>query len=306
MNLLIPYVHLIPPDPLFDEYTYGDVGQRARQLKKKVKPGDFIFFHASKGGKKYITAYYVVDRVLDTIVAAHDRLINGKYRNPHIIECLQGKRPRPGDDDAIVFGDPIQSRALPKPLPFDRHLSEKLSLDIKFHQDRRDTQIIGSATRAWRELTDKDVSIILEEIDKLKDVQPAIKPLMSTEEVSETLERDIEDYIANNPELIGKNLKLAEPGRQVEIDTGRIDLLLVDDKNNWVVIEVKSNWLGRDALRQVKNYVKELAKKYPKKNITGVLVGADIMPAFEEELRKQTEIRILTYGWNLSVHNWTD
>jgi len=34
MNLLIPYVHLYDhPDPLFEEFTYGDVGARARKLK---------------------------------------------------------------------------------------------------------------------------------------------------------------------------------------------------------------------------------------------------------------------------------
>ena len=74
MNLLIPYVHLYDhPDPLFKEFTYGDVGTRARKLKKDLKNGDYVFFHTSIGGRKYITAYYVVDRVLNTAEAVKDK-----------------------------------------------------------------------------------------------------------------------------------------------------------------------------------------------------------------------------------------
>ncbi|MDQ6630439.1 MAG: hypothetical protein M3Y82_01620 [Verrucomicrobiota bacterium] len=54
MHLLIPYIQLPHhPDPVFKEFTYGDVGQRARQLKK-MAPGTYIFFHTSTHGKKYI------------------------------------------------------------------------------------------------------------------------------------------------------------------------------------------------------------------------------------------------------------
>jgi len=36
MNSLIPYVHLYNhPDPLFNEFTYGDKGRVAKKLTKK-------------------------------------------------------------------------------------------------------------------------------------------------------------------------------------------------------------------------------------------------------------------------------
>jgi len=82
MNLLIPYVYLYGhPDPLFKEFTYGDGGKRARKLKT-LKTGDYIFFHTSIGGKRYINAYYLVDRVMDTKDAVKDRNILAKYENP--------------------------------------------------------------------------------------------------------------------------------------------------------------------------------------------------------------------------------
>jgi len=301
MHLLIPYVKLLHhKDPDFDEFTYGDVGQRARKLKSDLIKGDYVFFHTSKGGKKYITAYYVVDRVLDTLEACRERAIREKYKNPHIRECLAGERPSPNDDDAILFGDPITSRALDRPLLFDRCLAEKLSLNIAFPSSRSETQVIGSATRSWRRLSDKDVDILFNAISTEQNrVRPAM--LRSAEEVAETIEKDIEDYIARNPRLIGKGLTLAE--RQLPIAVGRLDLLFKDRKGNLVVVEVKSNRIGRQGLHQIQNYIHDL-RKQTKKKVTGIIVCSGVMPAYEDDLRKQKKVPILAYGWNMRVQPW--
>src|SRR5262249_1389015 len=151
MNLLIPYVKLPDHnDPLFKEFTYGDVGQRGRKLKM-LQPGDYIFFHTTIKGRKCITAYYTVARVSDTkdVVKNHD--LTKKYHNPHIARWLgrlEHKR-RSSDDDVVVFGDPITSRIAAKPLPFDKALAKRLSLNIPFPKGRLESQAIGSATRSW-------------------------------------------------------------------------------------------------------------------------------------------------------------
>jgi len=299
MHLLIPYVKLSHLDPAFDEYTYGDVDQRARKLKSDLNQNDYIFFHTSKHGKKYITAYYIVDRVLDTADACKDHAIRAKYKNPHIVELLTRKHPI-YDDDAIVFGDPIKSRVLERPLLFDQRLADKLSLNIKFSVNRSETQVIVSATRAWRELTNKDVNILLKEIDA-EQKHAYQYSLRSSEEVAETLERDIENYIALNPTLIGKDLKLSR--QQKFIGEGRLDVLFEDKQGNWVVVEVKLGRIGRDALQQTKTYIRDLRDE-TNKNISGVIVCAGVMPAYEDELRKQKDIRILVYGWGLQVRQW--
>lgn len=300
MHLLIPYVQLRHPDPKLDEFTYGDVGQRARKLKSCLSKGDYVFFHTSKNGKKYITAYYVVDRVLDTLVACHDIAIREKYKNPHIEDCLAQKSSLHDKEDAILFGDPITSHVLDKSLLFDRKLAEKLSINVKFPRNRQETQAIGSATRAWRELTDKDVKVLLKAIvAEQKSSRPQL--LRSVEEVAETIEKDIEDYLANHPSLIGNELKLAE--RQLPISDGRLDLLFEDSKGNWVIVEVKLNRIGRDAIRQVQTYVHELQKQ-TKKKVSGIIVCSGVLPAYEAVLRKQRDVRIFIYGWNLHIQIW--
>ena len=104
MNLLIPYVPLYDHnDPFLEEFTYGDVRAKGRKLKRELKKGDYVFFHTSIRGKKYITAYYVIDRVLNTAKAIKDKNITAKYKNPHIVEFLSGKRTSE-DGDVIIFG----------------------------------------------------------------------------------------------------------------------------------------------------------------------------------------------------------
>lgn len=300
MHLLIPYVQLSHPDPDFDEFTYGDGGQRARKLKSDLNKGDYVFFHTSQHNKKYITAYYVVDRVLDTVDACRDRAIRAKYKNPHIVEYLARKRPIHSDEDAIVFGDPITSRALTKqwkPLLFDRKLADRLSLKIRFPANKSETQVIGSATRAWRELTNRDVRILLNAISAEQKLVQSYS-LRSSEEVAETLERDIEHHIAHHPASISKGLKLSK--QQSSIGEGRLDLLLEGKRGNLVVVEVKLGHIGRDALKQTKTYIRDL-RKTTDKDVSGVIVCAGIMPAYEDELRKQKDIRILVFGWDLQI-----
>lgn len=301
MHLLIPYRYLAGhSDPMFSEFTYGDVRQRARQLKATLGKGDYVFFHASRGGKKHITAYYVVDRVLDTAVACQDKTIVVKYKNPHILECLDGERPLDDDDDVIVFGDPITSHVLDHALPFDQGLAEQLSLGIRFPPRRTEAQAIGSATRSWRQLTDEDVDVLLSAIRR-EQTTPRPRSLRSTDEVTETIERDVEELLAGCSELIGPGLTLEE--RQREVEGGRIDLLFKGKHGSRVVVEVKLNRIGRGALQQVRNYVDALkAEGY--RQVSGVLVCAGVMPAYENELRRQRRVRILIYGWDLKVQPW--
>jgi hypothetical protein len=303
MHLLVPFVNLYNhPDPLFEEYTYGESRARAIKLKKNVKKGDFVFFHTSKRGQKYITAYYIADRVLDTAVAIKDMNIDSKYNNPHMSEMKTGRISK-NSDNVILFGDPILSRVLDRPLPFDMNLAKKLSLNIKFPTDRTETQAIGSATRNWRELTDKDVKILQKEIWKLDKKGLPTKKLLSSEEVSNIVEKHLEDIISDNPRLIDKSMKLEK--RQLVTDDGRIDLLLEDADGNKIIVEMKLHKIGRGAVEQTRNYMKWLKKKTNKK-VSGIIVCEGVMPAFAEDIKKLKDIKVLCYGWQLQTQQWNE
>ena len=203
----------------------------------------------------------MVDRVLDTSEAASIKAIRDKYRNPHIIEYLNGERR--GEDDAILFGDPILSRVLPRLLPFDPRLAEKLSLNIPFRDDKTENQCISSATRQWRKLTDEDVEIILDEIKRFEDEGLVSDVILSTDEVLEIRESDLEKFIVKNPDVFGSNLTLM--GRQVDTRAGRIDLLFQDEYESYVIVELKLNEIGRSAINQLKRHMQQVRRTRKKR-----------------------------------------
>jgi hypothetical protein len=302
MGWLIPYTKLDPPDPLLAEVTYGDVGTRGRKMLSEFSKGDYVFFHTSRGRQRYITAYYVVDRVLETAVAAQDRAIRAKYRNPHLLDWLNGSNP-PRQNDAILFGDPITSRVLDRPLLFDKELAQRLSLNIPFAVRFTETQAISSATRQWRRLSDSDIDTLLTAIE-LAERRPVLSQLYSSEEVAETIEQHIESFIAANPALIGPGLSLTH--RQWPRASGRLDLLLEDEHGDMTVVEVKYGWLGRDALRQVRTYVDELRASNVGRSVKGVLVGAGVMPAYQEDFKRQHDIQVFVFGWTMQLQAWDE
>lgn len=300
MNLLIPYVKLPNHnDPLFQEFTYGNSEREGRKLRT-LQRGDHIFFHTTIQGNKCITAYYTVDRVMDTKDVVNDPDLVNKFRNPHIARFQEYKR-LPWHDDVMVFGDPITSRVLAKPLLFDRRLAAQLSLDIPFPKGGLESRAIGSATRSWRQLTDKDLRILRKAI-QLCEEPLSLENILTTEEVSQVLETDIEGLLAKNPKLLGHTE--ASVKRQVETDEGRIDLLLETKSGQVIVVEVKLHRIGRDAVKQLRNYMRWVRKGRRKQSVSGVIVCEGVLPAFAKELAKRKDIKVMCYGWHLKLQRW--
>lgn len=297
VHLLIPYVPLLHADPVLDEFTYGDVGARARKLKRDLRQGDYVFLHTTLRDGRYITTYYVVDKVLDTSEAAANKAIVLKYRNPHIKEYLAGERRE--DYDVVIFGDTVLSHKLKRPLRFDKTLADKLSLAIPFKKGFTENQCISSATRAWRELTDNDVKILLSEVEKSEREGFSQDTVLSTDEVMEILEIDLENFITRNSRLIGSDLALV--GRQIETPVGRADLLFEDKNGTLIVVELKLNEIGTGALSQIRGYM-HYYKTSTKKNVRGVLVCKDVLPAFIDKFKDLSDIQVLCFGWKLTVY----
>lgn len=61
------------------------------------------------------------------------------------------------------------------------------------------------------------------------------------------------------------------------------------------------NKIGRGAIQQINSYIKEFKAREPRKKIFGIIICAGVMPAYEDELRKQKGIKIMVYGWDIKV-----
>lgn len=98
-HLLLRHMHL---DPDFEHLTYGDNGERGKQLKLNLQPGDLIGFYAglrdiriAKPLVYAIIGVFVVDEILPAAhIPAPDRDINAHSRR--VLE--------PGATDVIVRG----------------------------------------------------------------------------------------------------------------------------------------------------------------------------------------------------------
>lgn len=292
-GLLIQYIPLADHhDPYLDEFTYGVVNSMANRLKRILNRGDFVFFHTSIGKQRVITAYYVIDRVLDAEAAISIDAIVRKYKNPHL------HRTPNEEGDLVLFGDPILSKKLDRPMPFTKSLAKKLSLGIPFDPDRTVNENISSATRTPRELTKEDIKAFLDEISKYE--KRGIDPdrLLTTDEVLEIREKDLENLLAHYPQLIGEKYRLVD--RQLDTREGRLDLLLRDEHDELVIAELKLNEIGRSSINQIKSYMQQV-RRDTGEEVRGIIICKGIMPTFEDELGSLRNISIFKYGWKLGI-----
>ncbi|MEW9053598.1 MAG: DUF91 domain-containing protein, partial [Neobacillus sp.] len=200
-SYLIPYVdpkkHDGHEDPLLEEFSYGDNGDRGSWLRKKVQKGDFLFFHTNIRGKTCITAYYYVEQSIAVEVAQKDKLIMKKYKNPHLTREYLDK------NETIIFGNPVYSKILKHPFPIDNHVLSQLSGTPK------------SISRPWVKLSNKDVEFLIDRIEEFEKEFYLKDTYLTTEEIGELLEKDIEDFLYNNPNYIKEGLE--QFGRQVTL-----------------------------------------------------------------------------------------
>ncbi len=271
-------------DPVFQEYTYGESGKlRGRMLLNRVRSEDYLFFHTNVKGQHFITGYFYVETSMLTRDAKQDKRIKMKYRNPHL------SFHNPGKYDTVVFGNPIYSKALSHPVCLTPEIIKRLSRKPK------------SISRPWLKLGDRDVKLLLSEIKASEEKGFLKDTYLSSSEVQQLLENDIETFVQSNPKVLSRTLTAFK--RQHILNSGkRVDLILKDG-NRLVVVEIKSGAIGRDAFRQVSGYVKEVKKEFGRET-KGVIVCGDVLPAFEEPLREiiqKGKVTVYVYSWKFNL-----
>ncbi len=271
-------------DPCLAEYTYGDSGQiRGGILLNKVGKGDFLFFHTNMKGQNVITGYFYVETSMLTTDAKNDPLIAMKYRNPHL------SYDDPGPYDAIVFGHVVYSKALAHPFPITPDIQNALSRRPK------------SISRPWVKLQPADIDLLLSKIDASEKEGFLKDTFLSSREVQQIAEYDIESFIHSNPQVLGNGLRPFR--RQHVLESGdRADLIL-QDSTGLLVVEIKKGAIGREASQQVSKYAKQVRREF-KRNTRAAIVCGDVLPAFEEFFERRIQERrleVYLYSWRFNV-----
>ncbi|WP_131101299.1 endonuclease NucS domain-containing protein [Bacillus sp. SYJ] len=303
MNYLIGYKdaerNFGHEDPMLTEYTYGESGANTDKLQK-VQKGDFLFFHKTIHNKRYITAYYLVEEVVIVKDIKQNRLIMNKYDNPHLKKEIQQLTP----SECIAFGNPIQSKVLQVPLEITPELLSKLSRPANLNPNQSLLSAISSALRTWKELNPSDINLLLDLIEQNESKGRLTNRVLTAEEVFQILERDIEKFIISNPSILDVNYKI-EKSQHIFSDESRLDLLLRDTTNNeFFVVEIKKGPIDRNALNQIKHYIKLCKKELKLNTVKGILVGSGIAPSFEDDINKAKRdgITVRNYGWGFTIN----
>ena len=287
-------------DPYLTEYTYGDVNVNGKKLRENVNQGDFLFFHRKMRKKRYITALYEMEKVLPVSEAQQDELIMLKYKNPHLSnENLE-------ENETIVFGNPIASYVLEVPLEITKGLLNKLSRKPNFNEEQTDLAGITSALRSWKELNDEDVTFLRRKVEEAQLISILKDTYLSTEEIVQVNEANIEKFIIANPKELGNGLTYWK--HQYVLKNGkRLDVLLRDEeKDEWVVVEIKKGAIGKDVLSQIKGYIKEINEEFNSKKVRGIIVCDGILPIYEEDYnRLEDYIEVYFYSWKFNLRKYS-
>lgn len=141
-------------DPNFTYLVYGDSGNNAYRIVKDLTEGSYVFFNINIGGKRYITAYFYIEKILQ------------KGKDDAEIATLQCDAK---DDEVIIIGSRNFSKILTAPLVFDKNLAIELTslhadknyFDQALSEGRTELSAINSKTKVPRILDEKDKNTLL-------------------------------------------------------------------------------------------------------------------------------------------------
>lgn len=113
--------------------------------------------------------------------------------------------------------------------------------------------------------------------------------------ISLSLERDLENFIANNLDSIEDRLKLRK--RQDSVSTGKVDLLCVDANDNLVVVELKAGTVGLDAIGQILSYISAVQQEIAEgRNVRGIIIGGDFESKVKITARTLPQLKLMKYN----------
>jgi len=89
-------------------------------------------------------------------------------------------------------------------------------------------------------------------------INETLEPIETSMVEEKRLEKHLENWIKTHPEILGENIIII--GEQVSTSGGVIDFLGIDkETGDFIIIELKRDRLGRDALAQAIDYASEVA-----------------------------------------------
>lgn len=179
--------------------------------------------------------------------------------------------------------------------PLARHTMEELSLE-QFHN----LCSVLSAKENWSDIATPPEPVANDPESAETELPPPPPPPAALS----LLERDLQKFLSRNLDVIEKGL-WADPAYQLEeysIDVGRIDLLCKDCHDNWVIIELKADWAGDDAVGQILGYMSWVRENLPNgANVRGIIVCKNTTGRVKAAVKWVPNLSIKRFALHFSV-----
>jgi hypothetical protein len=125
-----------------------------------------------------------------------------------------------------------------------------------------------------------------------------------TEQVEEAIrttfgiERDLQNALRNNIEQLEAGLKIADDGKELSVNSGRIDITAEDRNGATVGIELKAGEADRDAIGQILAYMGDISDS--KKVLRGILIAGDFSQRAIAAARMLPNVQLRKYSFSFN------
>lgn len=120
-----------------------------------------------------------------------------------------------------------------------------------------------------------------------------------TDNLGSITEKDLEDYLISHLEEIEPGLKYVT--RQLELGEGRIDILALDKKENYVIIELKIA-IDKSLIWQCMYYPDELKEMFQTNRVRMITIAPEYPEYLLKPLKKIKKIECIRYKVQISNH----
>ena len=138
------------------------------------------------------------------------------------------------------------------------------------------------------------------ELSDDSDEDETVEPDDESTEVSIQMERDLEDFLVNNLNLIEEGLKLyadeqGQNGRQYSTDVGTIDLLC-RNKDDWVIVELKKGRSSDRVVGQISRYIGWVSENLAEgRDVRGIIIVHEFDPKLKYAVLAHQNLELKYY-----------
>jgi len=132
----------------------------------------------------------------------------------------------------------------------------------------------------------------------------ATEEIITAQETSLSIERDLQTFLCNDLEQIEPGLKLYQNGKEFSTDIGRIDILAIDGGGDLLVIELKAGKAKDAALGQLLGYMSFISSNTAKgKRVRGYIIANDFEERLKYAVKSLDNVKLKAYKVNFSFED---